>query len=230
MRQGFECQVVYLGSNHWKGIEKWGWEGKETSTRCLMRRYHWQQPSHNPLGTSRRICKIGFSLFREQERSCNTSAYIDHWLEGLHLGAWTSWHFQPAPSRSCKRKNPGRESQVLAVDWMGTVSTKGTQVQQLQSWLLLNTWYNLAEKATAHHSSTLAWRIAWTKEPGGPQSMGSRRVGHKWVTSFSLFTSMHWRRKWQPPPVFLPGESQGRGSLVDCRLWGYTESDTTEVT
>ena len=44
------------------------------------------------------------------------------------------------------------------------------------------------------------------------------------------FTFMHWRRKWQPTPVFLPGESKGRGSLVGCRLWGRTESDTTEVT
>ena len=33
------------------------------------------------------------------------------------------------------------------------------------------------------------------------------------------FTFMHWRRKWQPTPVFLPGESQGRQSLVGCRLW-----------
>ena len=41
---------------------------------------------------------------------------------------------------------------------------------------------------------------------------------------------MHWRRKWQPTPVFLPGESQGRGSLVGCHLWGRTESDTTEAT
>ena len=44
------------------------------------------------------------------------------------------------------------------------------------------------------------------------------------------FTFMHWRRKWQPTPVFLPGESQGWGSLVGCHLWGCTESDTTEVT
>ena len=44
------------------------------------------------------------------------------------------------------------------------------------------------------------------------------------------FTFMHWRRKWQPTPVFLPGESQGQGSLVCCHLWGHTESDTTEVT
>ena len=39
-----------------------------------------------------------------------------------------------------------------------------------------------------------------------------------------------WRRKWQPTPVFLPGESQGQGSLVGCCLWGRTESDTTEAT
>ena len=39
-----------------------------------------------------------------------------------------------------------------------------------------------------------------------------------------------WRRAWQPTPVFLPGESQGRGSLVGCRLWGRTESDMTEMT
>ena len=42
--------------------------------------------------------------------------------------------------------------------------------------------------------------------------------------------SMHWSRKWQPTPVFLPGESQGQRSLVGCHLWGRTESDTTEVT
>ena len=43
-----------------------------------------------------------------------------------------------------------------------------------------------------------------------------------------LFTFMHWRRKWQPTPVFLPGESQGQESLMGCRSWGHTESDTTE--
>ena len=59
--------------------------------------------------------------------------------------------------------------------------------------------------------------------------MGLLRVGHDWATSISLFTFIHWRRKWQPTPVFLPGESQGRGSLVGCRLWGRTESDTTEA-
>ena len=79
-------------------------------------------------------------------------------------------------------------------------------------------------------SLTLAWRIPWTEEPSGLQSIGSLRVGHDWATSLSLFSFMHWRRKWHPTPVFLPGESQGRGSLVGCRLWGRRESDTTEAT
>ena len=66
------------------------------------------------------------------------------------------------------------------------------------------------EKAMATHSSTLAWEIPWMEEPGRLQSMGSQRIEHDWATSLSLFTFMHWRRKWQPTPVFLPGESQGR--------------------
>ena len=84
--------------------------------------------------------------------------------------------------------------------------------------------------AMAPHSSTLAWKIPWMEEPGGLQRMGSARVEHYQETSLSLFTFMHWRKKWQPTPVFLPGESQGLGSLVGCRLWGRTESDTTEAT
>ena len=106
-------------------------------------------------------------------------------------------------------------------------------------WLLGNTCKHIyislyishavSEKAMATHSSTLAWKIPWTEKPGRLQSMGSPRVGHDWATSLSLFTFMHWRRKWQPTPVFLPGESQGQGSLVGCPLWGCTESDTTEV-
>ena len=145
----------------------------------------------------------------------------------------------------------------------------------------------------APHSGTLAWKIPRTEELGRLQSMGSRRVGHDWVASLSLFTScigegngnplqcsclenprdggawwaaiygvaqsrtwlkrlsssssrlrvghdwvtslslftfMHWRRKWQPTPVFLPGESQGQRSLVRCHLWGRSELDMTEAT
>ena len=72
--------------------------------------------------------------------------------------------------------------------------------------------------------------MPWTEEPGRLQSMELPRVGHNWATLLSLSTFMHWTRKWQPTPVFLPGESQGWQSLVGCRLWGRTESDTTEAT
>ena len=82
-----------------------------------------------------------------------------------------------------------------------------------------------SEKAMAPYSSTLAWKIPWTEEPGRLQSMGSLRVGHSWVTSLSLFTFMHWRRKWHPTPVFLPGESQGWGSWW-AAVYGVAQSRT----
>ena len=84
---------------------------------------------------------------------------------------------------------------------------------------------SVSEKAMAPHSSTLAWKIPWTEEPGGPQSMGLLRVGHDWVTSLSLFTFMHWRRKWQPTPVFLP-ENPRDGGAWWAAVYGVTQSRT----
>ena len=66
------------------------------------------------------------------------------------------------------------------------------------------------EKAMAPHSSTLAWKIPWMEEPGRLQSMGSWIVWHDWATSLSLFTFVHWRRKWQPTTV-LAWKTQGTG-------------------
>ena len=84
----------------------------------------------------------------------------------------------------------------------------------------------------ALHFSILAWKIPWMEEPGGLQSIGhwESETTEQLHFHFSLFTLMHWRRKWQPTPVFLPGESQGLGSLVGCHLWGHTMLDTTEAT
>ena len=89
---------------------------------------------------------------------------------------------------------------------------------------------NMPRKRQWHPTPVLLPGKSHMEEPGGPQSMGSLRVGQDSATSLSLFTFLHWRRKWQPPPVFLPGKSQGRGSLVGCRLRGRTALDTTEVT
>jgi len=65
--------------------------------------------------------------------------------------------------------------------------------------------------------------------------MGCSPWGHKESDTterldFHFSLSCIGEGKWQPTPVFLPGEFQGRGSLVGCHLWGRTESDTTETT
>ena len=114
--------------------------------------------------------------------------------------------------------------------WTLVNSNVSVLIHWVSEWeSLIAVWFFGTPWAMAPHSSTLAWKIPWMAEPGRLQSMGSLRVGYDWVSSLSLFTFLHWR-KWQPTPVFLPGESQGRGSLVGCRLWGRTESDTTEAT
>ena len=82
----------------------------------------------------------------------------------------------------------------------------------------------------APYSSTLAWKIPRIEEPGGLQSMGSLLVRHDFT--FTLTFHFHALEKEMATHSigFLPGESQGRGSLVGCRLWGRTEWDTTEAT
>ena len=80
-------------------------------------------------------------------------------------------------------------------------------------------WEDPLEKGMATHSSILAWRISWTEEPGGLQSMGLQRVGHDLATEPP-----------PPAPVFLSGESHGQRSLVGYSPWGQKELDTTEVT
>ena len=79
----------------------------------------------------------------------------------------------------------------------------------------------------ATHSRTLAGKVPWMEEPGRLQSTGSLEVRHDFTFTFHFHAL---ERKWQPAPVFLPGESQGRESRVGCCLWGRAELDTTEAT
>ena len=122
---------------------------------------------------------------------------------------------------------PGsRESHVkIACIWLFSPCLCWGAPRWRQSWFKRAPWC-MTEKAMARHSSTLAWKIPWMEEPGGLQSMGSLRVGHDRATSLSLYTFMHWRRTWQPTPVLLPGESQGRGAwwaavsgVAQSRTW-----------
>ena len=81
----------------------------------------------------------------------------------------------------------------------------------------------------APHSSTLAWKIPWMEEPGRLQSTGS--LSRVRLSDFTL--TFHFgalEKEMATHSSVLPGESQGWGSLVGCRLWGHTELDTTEAT
>ena len=81
----------------------------------------------------------------------------------------------------------------------------------------------------ATHSSVFAWRIPGTGKPGGLPSMGLQSRTR--LTDFTFTFHFHaLEKEWQSTPVFLPGESQGRRSLVGCCLWGHTELDTTDTT
>ena len=113
----------------------------------------------------------------------------------------------------------------------GPITSWETDGETVEQWLTLSFWAPKllqmvivamklrcvllgTEKAMASHSSTLAWKIPWMEESGRLQSMGLLRIGHNWATSLSLFSFTHWRRKWQPTPVFLLGESQRQWAPV----------------
>ena len=150
---------------------------------------------------------------------------LDVWIKwGIRRGSWVRYDRARLPSCIFLGLAPWR------VQWWDIRTSWMTATVRKNVWLELCSPRERQEKAMVTHSSTLAWKIPWMGESGRLQSMGLLRVGHDWATSLSLFTLMRWRRKWQPTPVFLPAEFQGRRSLVGCRLWGHTESDTTEAT
>ena len=145
------------------------------------------------------------------------------WGSSLEGPPWRSPSTRGLGHLRPKNTREGAQPHSSADSWIKALLSKALPTRGRPS-------FSHHQKAMAPHSSTLAWKIPWMEEPGGLQSMGSLRVRHNWATSLSLFTFMLWRRKWQPTSVFLPGESQGQGSLVGCRLWDRTESDTTEAT
>ena len=114
-------------------------------------------------------------------------------------------------------------SSLLAILLMRDVDLEGTNINY-SIFLISST-----EMAMAPHCSTLAWKTPWMEEPGRLQSMGSL----SWTRLSNFTFTFHFHvleKEMAPTPVFLPGESQGRGSLVGCSPWGRTELDMTEVT
>ena len=144
---------------------------------------------------------------------CNPKDYTVHGILQARILEWVAYPFSRGSS--------------LPRDW--------TQVSFIAggfftSWASREALCSVSKHYSQGEGNGTPLQYSCLEEAGRLQSMGSLRVRHDWATSLSLFTFMHWRRKWQPTPVFLPGESQGLGSLVGCHLWGRTESDTTEAT
>ena len=128
----------------------------------------------------------------------------------LHIrwSKYCSFSFSISPSS----ENSGLIS--FRTDWFDVLAVQGT-----------------LKSLPQHHNSKAS--ILWCSASFIVQLSHAHTAVHgvaKSRTRLSYFTFTHWRRKWQPIPVFLPGESQGWGSLVGCHLWGHTESDTTEAT
>ena len=142
--------------------------------------------------------------------------FATHWHESTMVCICSlSWTPLPPPSPS----DPSGSSQCTSPEH--TVSCIEPALAICFTYDNMHVSMLFLEKAMAAHSSTLAWKIPWTEEPGTLQSMGSLRVRHNWETSLSLFTFIHWRRKWQPTPVVLawwiPGTGEP-GGLPSMRL------------
>ena len=152
-----------------------------------------------------------FSLPREQQQE------LLHQLNTMHLLMFILHSTQPYI-----------EMHLPCTDSLPQITLHNIFKGTYNTFIQYSQMLRVVQKFMAPHSSTLAWKIPWTEQPGRLQSLGS--LSRTSLSNFTfIFTFMHWIRKWQPTPVFLPGESQGRGSLVGYRLWGRTESDMTEA-
>ena len=139
---------------------------------------------------------------------------------------WSRLAFPSPEDLSHLGTEPG--SAALEVDFL-LVSYLGSPIFNMYILFYLFYWNTYGEG----NGTPLQYSCLENPMDGGAWTAavhGSLRVRYGWATSLLLFTFMYWRRQWQPTPVFLPGESQGQGSLMGCRLRGCTESDTTKVT
>ena len=200
----------------------------------------WKSFSVSPLCSLRTLSSLhssGDQLAPRQPRSVTTMVPCLSNDMPTAGGSWTR--------TSCGKLAPGNHPAdtpsgfTVLTGAFGSSSSSPYSLRRTQShgfkWRLLEkngSFPGSPEKATATHSSPLAWKLPWAEEPGRPPSTGSGRVEHDRATSLSLFPSTHWRRPWQPTPVFSPGESQGRGepgglpSMGSHRV-GHDGSDLT---
>ena len=171
-------------TNSWSLLRLMSIESMMPSTQTHV---HWVgdaiQPSH-PLSS---LSPPALNLSQHQG--------LFKWVSSSHqVAKYWSFSFSISPS------NEHLGLIFFRMDWLDLFAVQGTLKSLLKhhSSKASILWCSATqtEKVMVPHSSTLAWKTPWTEEPGRLQSMESWRVGHDWVTSLSLFTFMHWRRKW----------------------------------
>ena len=143
------------------------------------------------------------------------------------LAMWETWVLSLGREDPLE-KEMATHSSILAWRVPRTEETGTLQFTGLQSQTRLSNFTFIHREGNGN-----PLQYSWLENPMDGEAWWAavHGVAKSWTRlSDFTFTFMHWRRKWQPTPVFLPGGSQGRGSLVGCRLWGRTESDMTEVT
>ena len=128
----------------------------------------------------------------------------------------------------------------VSYTYFSYTSTLATSCEELTHWKRLWCWEGLGAGGEGDDRGWDGWMASstwwtwvwvnsgswwWTGRPDVLWFMRSQRVGHDWATSHSLFTFMHWRRKWQPTPVFLLGESRGQRQPW-AAVYGVTQSQT----
>ena len=115
--------------------------------------------------------------------------------------------------------SPGKNTGVGCHFLLQCMKVK-SESEVAQSCPTLNNPMDCSPPGSSIHGIFQARVLEWVPLPSPSDSLRPHELQH----------ARPWRRKWQPTSVFLPAESQGQGSLVGCRLWGRTESDTTEAT
>ena len=149
------------------------------------------------------------------------------WVSRTAGKFFTIWATMEAHVIQLKRNQLGSDSNSSGPSDPHMPSFRWAQDQKKEPWLCE---YLPGARNHLIHDPGLPYSCLENPMDRGAWWAAVHGVAKSWTRlSDFTFTFMHWKRKWQPTPVFLPGESQGWRSLVGCRLWGRTESDTMQL-
>ena len=172
--------------------------------------------SHSKI-TRQNLHTLSSPILLDRNKEQNSSQVLKFWKHSIK--AMTSFSFNEMFLH--KSKVPARTANHALDTCLHMAESLHCSPETITTLLI---GYTSMEKAMAPHFRTLAWKIPWVEEPGRLQSMGSLRIGHDWATSLSLFTFMHWRRKWQLQCSCL--ENPRDGEAWWAAIYGVAQSWT----